>query len=176
MDHPLPENLIIVPTHRAPLTLTPSPSTTASTSLNSSGLDASLFGGGLALSSRNAYLTPLERTYAPTLYAALRIAQDRWETGEVSASEAVEAATSYVSKQVMKAQSEQGEEKIEMRLDYISLTDPETFEPADWVQKDEPGRTSIISGALFVGRTRLIDNLLSGDTSSILGGPKAFVS
>jgi len=57
---------------------------------------------------------------------------------------------------------------VKLKLDYIGITDPETFEPVEWVQQDDPNRTAIITGALFVGKTRLIDNLLSGNISSIL--------
>lgn len=59
---------------------------------------------------------------------------------------------------------------VDVRLDYVTIVDPETFELADWKQRDEPERTALVVDAMFVGRTRLIDNILSGDVSGILGG------
>jgi len=139
LSHPLPSNLIIVPTRRAN-------------------------DDGLALSSRNAYLSDTEREYAGTLYAALRLAQREWEGGSSSAEQTLTRAKDFVQQHI------QGAEDcgVQLKLDYIALTDPETFEPVDWAQRDDPNRTAVLSGALFVGKTRLIDNLLSGDISSIL--------
>lgn len=173
LDHPLPENLIIVPTHRAPLTppstLPPPPSPSPSTSTTSAQSAPSIqppFTGGLALSSRNAYLTPAEASYAPTLYAALRLAQDAWESGSFTAQEAVARAEAHIAQRSVEGKSD----GVDVRLDYVTIVDPETFELADWKQRDEPERTALVVGAMFVGRTRLIDNILSGDVSGILGG------
>jgi pantoate--beta-alanine ligase len=165
LDHPLPENLIIVPTHRAPLTA-PTPSS-ASSSKDAAQSSPPTFSGGLALSSRNAYLTPSEASYAPTLYAALRLAQSAWESGSSSAQSAVALAESHIAQRSAEARERDG---VDVRLDYVTIVDPETFELADWKQSDEPRRTALVVGAMFVGRTRLIDNILSGDVSGILGG------
>ena len=57
-----------------------------------------------------------------------------------------------------------------MRIDYVEVNDSDTFD----VVEDERTKDStssglpILSGALWVGRTRLIDNLILGDTSKIL--------
>jgi len=139
LSHPLPSNLIIVPTHRSAI-------------------------DGLALSTRNAYLTVAERKYAGTLYAALRLAQREWENGNMSVQQAQDRAIEFVEQRTKEAESQD----VKLSLDYIALIDPDTFEPVNWVQRDDPNRTAIISGALFVGVTRLIDNLLCGDTSRIL--------
>jgi len=139
LSHPLPSNLIIVPTRRATE-------------------------DGLALSSRNAYLSGTEREYAGTLYAALRLAQREWEGGSSSAEQTLTRAKDFVQQHTERAENR----SVKLKLDYIALTDPETFEPVDWAQRDDPNRTAIFNGALFVGKTRLIDNLLSGDISSIL--------
>lgn len=138
-SHPLPSNVIIVPTHRSAT-------------------------DGLALSSRNIFLSVTEREYAGTLYAALRLAQREWEGGSSSAEQASDRAKEFVRQRAEEAEI-QG---VKLRLDYIALNDPETFEPVGWAQRDDPNRTAILSGALFVGKTRLIDNLLCGDTSTII--------
>lgn len=138
ISHPLPSNLIIAPTRRS-------------------------LSDGLALSSRNAYLTPSEREYAGTLYAALQIARQAWEDEDSSRDNALEQARQFVQQRVVSAEAK----GVKLRLDYVSLTDPDTFEPVSWARKDDPDRTAILSGALFVGETRLIDNLLCGDASII---------
>lgn len=52
------------------------------------------------------------------------------------------------------------EEKVKMELDYIEVFDKETFEPVRG--EVESGRELVIAGAMWVGKTRLIDNLLLG--------------
>jgi pantoate--beta-alanine ligase len=96
---------------------------------------------GLALSSRNAYLTPLERTVAPRLHRALAEAARRVRTGvslreaEREASEALLAA---------------GFAKV----DYVEICDAATLEPVARLRR--PAR---VLGAAWLGATRLIDNL-----------------
>lgn len=137
MVHPAPENLHIVPTHRHE--------------------------DGLAMSSRNAYLTPPERGVAITLYKALREAQRAWDEG-CSKSEALARAGALVNGAI----SASGAAGVAMRLDYIEMNDSETFEVvSDDVRKSED-KPVILSGALWVGKTRLIDNILLGDYSRIL--------
>ncbi|KAG8952111.1 pantothenate synthase [Tulasnella sp. 424] len=137
MVHPAPENLHIVPTHRHE--------------------------DGLAMSSRNAYLTPPERAVAITLCKALREAQSAWDEG-CSKSEALARAGALVNGAIS-ASSAAG---VAMRLDYIEMNDSETFEVvSDDVRKSED-KLVILSGALWVGKTRLIDNILLGDYSRIL--------
>ncbi|KAF8306143.1 pantothenate synthetase [Clavulina sp. PMI_390] len=144
ISHPLPSNLIVVPTHRD--------------------------SDGLALSSRNAYLTPTERQYATTLFNALKVVENAWSSGS-SREAAVEEATSFVAKRAAEA-SQATTGTAELRLDYIALTDPETFEPiAEIDVSSRSTRPVILSGALFVGKTRLIDNFILGDVNAVLGGP-----
>lgn len=64
-------------------------------------------------------------------------------------------------------------EGIEMKLDYIEMTDPETFETmsknecrSSW-ESEAKGRPVILSGAMWVGKTRLIDNIILGDEKSL---------
>jgi pantoate--beta-alanine ligase len=97
---------------------------------------------GLALSSRNAYLSAEERALAPRLHAALLQGREALESGAGDAG-AVERAMSAALR---------GDPRIE--IDYLRLVDPETFEaPADL------DRDLLAVGAIRLGRTRLIDNL-----------------
>jgi len=100
---------------------------------------------GLAMSSRNAYLSPEERRQAPVLYRSLRIGEDLIRAGERSASRVAAAVTAEISG------------KSSARLDYVSVADAETLEPAATL---EAGGAVIISLAARFGSTRLIDNIL----------------
>jgi pantoate--beta-alanine ligase len=96
---------------------------------------------GLALSSRNAYLSPEERITARTLPRALGEAVSAIERG------ADVAASLEIARRKL---AEAGFDPI----DYIALCDAETLEPID--QADRPAR---LLAAAKLGRTRLIDNL-----------------
>jgi pantoate--beta-alanine ligase len=99
---------------------------------------------GLALSSRNVYLTPEERSQAPTLRRALVQAAARARNGERSASALRVAIAGALAKEAPLA-----------RIDYIELVDAENLQPAPhW-----NGRPAVIAAAVFFGRTRLIDNI-----------------
>jgi len=134
LSHPEPQNLCIVPTER----------------------DAT---DGLALSSRNGYLSPEERRVANILHRALSLAKEGWETG-FSKSECVAKARELVESVRAKA-------GVEMRLDYVELNDSGSFEVVgDGKTRMGYGTDPVLlSGALWVGRTRLIDNLILGDPS-----------
>ena len=139
LPHPTPSHLHIVPTTRDPT-------------------------DGLALSSRNAYLTPAERQRAPALYTALRGAARAWEAG-TSKQEAVQHAL-----QVLEAAKREGEEHgVEVRVDYIEMNDPDTFDVLgdEQVQRSD-GAPVILSGAVWFGQTRLIDNLILGNGEGII--------
>jgi pantoate--beta-alanine ligase len=99
--------------------------------------------GGLAMSSRNAYLSPEERRQAAVLPQALRDARRRILDGERRA--AVVAA----------AMRRQIERAPLVRVDRIDLVDAGTLSPRPRLQ----GRVALL-GAVRVGRTRLIDNVL----------------
>lgn len=120
--------------------------------------------GNLALSSRNAYLTATERRFAPTLYRALRAGEEAWKMGD-SKEGAVKAARRVIEDEALKAK----ETGVDMRLDYVEMNDPWSFEDIDGARKrvgeDE---VLIMSGAMWVGKTRLIDNILLGNSSKIL--------
>jgi pantoate--beta-alanine ligase len=97
---------------------------------------------GLAMSSRNAYLSPRERTRALSLSRALFAARDRVAAGERDARQVVGGARAALDVD---------------RLDYLELCDAATLTPL--VQVDRP---AVLLVAAFVGRTRLIDNIQIG--------------
>jgi pantoate--beta-alanine ligase len=110
---------------------------------------------GLAMSSRNRYLTSNMRNYAITLYNALTAIKNEFDKGERNRKillskgyELVEEVTKKVKEKNL---------GFELKLDYLSLTDPATLEE---LQEIEEGNGAILSGALYVGTTRIIDNLL----------------
>ena len=97
---------------------------------------------GLAMSSRNAYLSPAERTRALSLSRALFAARDRAGTGERDAQALVDGARAALDVD---------------RLDYLELCDAATLAPIARVD-----RPSVLLVAAFIGRTRLIDNVRLG--------------
>jgi len=100
---------------------------------------------GLALSSRNRYLSPAERTQAITLSRAIRQVEALAASGERRAGALIGAA-----RQTFAAVPE-------VRVDYIELVDWATLEP---VETAAPG--SLFAVAAWVGATRLIDNTILG--------------
>ncbi len=98
---------------------------------------------GLALSSRNAYLSPAERRAATVLIRALRAAEETWRQGERRGDALREAMRRTL----------QGEPLA--RVDYAAAADPASFREIDVA--DGPVRLLL---AVYVGETRLIDNLL----------------
>ena len=94
---------------------------------------------GLAMSSRNSYLSPAERQLAPVLHRALRAGEEALLHGVEDVS-AVEKVMHRVAEGV--------------EVDYLALVDPETFlPPADF------HRDVLLAGAVRIGKTRLIDNI-----------------
>jgi pantoate--beta-alanine ligase len=121
---------------------------------------------GLALSSRNAYLTADGRKVAATLRHALQAAEAAWLSGLPKA-ECIAKATTLIEARNIQAQSDGL--NVNMRLDYLEMNDASTFE----VLEPQIGRDDvelvILSGALNVDKTRLIDNILLGNAEKILG-------
>jgi pantoate--beta-alanine ligase len=95
---------------------------------------------GLAMSSRNAYLSPAERLRAVALWESLRRAEQLWASG------ANAAAIERAMQEMMAAQG--------VAVDYASLADPESLAP---VADDAVRAVALVAGRL--GSTRLIDNL-----------------
>jgi pantoate--beta-alanine ligase len=100
---------------------------------------------GLALSSRNAYLNPEERKAATVLYRALVSAKNSYENGE---------RVGDVLRAVM--QSAVDSEPL-AEAEYVSATDPETLRELKTI---ESGSGVLLSMAVRIGKTRLIDNML----------------
>ena len=99
---------------------------------------------GLAMSSRNAYLSPADRQRATALYAGLSTAKALADRGERRASVLIEAATAEIAGRVD-------------RLDYLELRAADDLKPLQTID-----RTAVMLVAAFVGKTRLIDNLRLG--------------
>jgi pantoate--beta-alanine ligase len=96
---------------------------------------------GVALSSRNGYLSPAERATAPLLHQTLSAVAAALANGE-----GCDAASSA------------GRFKLEaqgFRVDYVAIRDPETLEPLSGPIRG-PAR---VLGAVYLGKTRLIDNV-----------------
>ncbi len=100
---------------------------------------------GLALSSRNVYLSSDERREARSLSQGLFAAHERWRAGHTHAGE-LEAAVRRVVEVCPR-----------VALEYIAVVDPDTLEPVD-----EVDHQTVIALAARVGRTRLIDNIILG--------------
>ncbi len=98
---------------------------------------------GLAMSSRNIYLSPEERQAATILFKALTLAQKLYNNGERNAE--------YIRQQMVTLINEEPLAKI----DYVSIADQNTLEELPTI--DRPALTSL---AVRIGKTRLIDNIL----------------
>ena len=98
---------------------------------------------GLALSSRNAFLSEAERAQAPVIRRALLAARNASRSGEISA----ERLRRMVAREIARAPL--------ARVDYIEVVDAISIQP---VRVTLP--RSLIAAAVFFGTTRLIDNVL----------------
>lgn len=99
---------------------------------------------GLALSSRNALLTPEQREKAAIIYRGLRAASEAFRSGKKKASELIEIARGII------------ESEPEARIDYVAATDAETLEPVESIGD----RPVLLSTAVYFGKVRLIDNVI----------------
>lgn len=99
---------------------------------------------GLALSSRNAYLSPEEREMAPELYKALKYVESEILNGTKN--------PAPLLTQVQKELQTKG-----FKNDYLSVFSYETLTPVEIIEK---GFSYILAGAVYLGKTRLIDNLI----------------
>ena len=98
---------------------------------------------GLAMSSRNVYLSPTERQEALALKQSLDLARR-----ELAAGRTIDEVSAAMTKLITS--------KPSARIDYIAFVDSETLLP---VKRHEPGRL-LVAMAVFVGKTRLIDNMV----------------
>ena len=97
---------------------------------------------GLAMSSRNVYLKPDERAAAPALYRALNLARERIASGESSASAIKAAAIQALTAEPL------------IRMQYFEIVDPSELQPVATISGSVR-----IAAAIFIGNTRLIDNV-----------------
>jgi pantoate--beta-alanine ligase len=97
---------------------------------------------GLALSSRNAYLSRVDRERAAALARALRAAEEAVDAGERDAAHVLEVAREEL-------------ERAAIEPEYLELTDPTNLSPLETIEE-----TALLSVAARVGSARLIDNVL----------------
>ncbi len=99
---------------------------------------------GLALSSRNAYLTEQERAQAPHIYKGLCTVRDAVTKGESSAQNVLDILGNYWAINMSLGQ-----------VDYMSVVDSKTLAPQKTI-----GKTSLLACAVRMGKARLLDNIL----------------
>ncbi|MDW8107312.1 MAG: pantoate--beta-alanine ligase [Armatimonadota bacterium] len=98
---------------------------------------------GLAMSSRNVYLSPEERAAATVLYRSLQWAQAQVAAGERNAHTLREGVYQRIAAEPL------------ARIDYVEVVDAETLQPVERIE-----RPTLIAVAVFFGTARLIDNTL----------------
>jgi pantoate--beta-alanine ligase len=98
----------------------------------------------LALSSRNSYLDPAQRRAAPVVYRALSAAHSVWAAGVDDA----ERLRSEVRKAIK-------EEPLVEEVYYVSVADADSLDELDQARSH-----AMVSTAVRIGRTRLIDNVI----------------
>ena len=98
---------------------------------------------GLAMSSRNTYLNPEQRRAAVVLYKALNLTQQLWSQGERDAERLRQEMTALIQKEPLAT------------IDYVSVADAQTLEELDMVSPP-----ALVSLAVKIGKTRLIDNVV----------------
>ncbi len=108
---------------------------------------------GLAMSSRNVYLTPEERQVATCLYKALQQAQKRVSEGQRDASALAKELQDFITQHPF------------TRIDYIEFRHPETLAPVE-----EITGPTLLALAVFVGKARLIDNAIINPPEELVEG------
>ncbi|MFC1990108.1 pantoate--beta-alanine ligase [Chloroflexota bacterium] len=98
---------------------------------------------GLAMSSRNTYLNPEERKAATVLYQSLKLARQLWSQGEKDAERIRREMTRLIQKQPLAT------------INYVSVANAETLEELDQIKPP-----AVVSLAVRIGKTRLIDNVV----------------
>jgi len=98
---------------------------------------------GLAMSSRNTYLNPEQREAAAVLYRALNLAEKRWKQGEQDAGTIRHEMVELIEKEPL------------AEIDYISVADAATLREMHRLKPP-----ALVSLAVKIGRTRLIDNVI----------------
>jgi pantoate--beta-alanine ligase len=101
---------------------------------------------GLALSSRNKYLSEMERADAVLISRGLKDAQKAVESGITDSERIKDIIRDRMNKSDL------------FDIDYIEVVDGDTFEPVEKIEQ-----TAVIAVAARIGQTRLIDNTIVGD-------------
>ncbi|MBA7691543.1 Pantothenate synthetase [subsurface metagenome] len=101
---------------------------------------------GLAMSSRNIYLNSEQRQAATVLYQALSLAQQLWSQGEKDAERIRQQMLALIKEQPL------------ADIDYVSIANTETLDELDTVNPP-----ALVSLAVKIGKTRLIDNITLKD-------------
>ncbi len=99
---------------------------------------------GLALSSRNVYLSTQERKQAPYIYAGLTAIQKKINKGEHKAKNLTAYLQDYYHKHIPTA-----------KIDYIALVHPDNLSPVETIKE-----STLLATALKMSKARLIDNML----------------
>jgi pantoate--beta-alanine ligase len=103
---------------------------------------------GLAMSSRNKYLSDSQRQAATVLYRSLSQARAAYDQGEYNTEDLVELVRATIEGEPL------------ARIEYVSVNDAETLEKLEKLDD----RPALLSLAVFIGKTRLIDNVVLGKT------------
>jgi len=98
---------------------------------------------GLAMSSRNRYLSPMHRTQAATIYKALRMGEDQIQRGIKDGGKVVEAIMAILH------------QVSGIEIQYVSIVDAESLQT-----KDPVAGKVLVAVAVRIGSTRLIDNIV----------------
>ena len=106
---------------------------------------------GLALSSRNQYLTPGEKKQAAKIYRSLQQAEQKFKTGEKDA------------KTLIKLVQKQLASVPEIKIEYVELVDCQTLQPLEKVKTK-----GLLAIAVYINSTRLIDNIMLSEHQPII--------
>lgn len=98
---------------------------------------------GLAKSSRNTYLNPDERQAALILSRSLKLGRELIENGETDAKAVIKAITDSINAEPL------------AKIDYVDVVDFDTITPVDRI-----GKSVLVAIAVYIGKTRLIDNFI----------------
>ena len=98
---------------------------------------------GLAKSSRNTYLNPDERKAALILSRSLKLGRELIENGETDAKAVIKAITDSINTEPL------------AKIDYVDVVDFDTITPVDSI-----GKSVLVAIAVYIGKTRLIDNFI----------------
>ena len=109
---------------------------------------------GLALSSRNQYLTPTEKNQAATIYQSLKEAAIAFYQGKTAAN---------ILKAIVKNKLES---EVAINTQYVELVDPKTLQSLATVET-----TGLLAVAAYIGNTRLIDNIILRQPIVAIDGP-----